>query len=633
MHIEWVGMTRQHYQTGRPGPIRAVVIHATAGRGPGDLGWLRKGGDERRPVSCHYYIDKAGRISQLVKDEDTAWHAGRSRWTIDGRVVENLNRFSVGIELENLNSGRDPYPEAQVAAAAALTRELVRRYDVPRSQLVRHLDISPGRKTDPAGFAWADFVARVYSEPLNADANHQARLRARMLDLAYRAAGAALPVGWPLFEAARRHELGMPVATITNETSVHGSAQDDRDRPIRLSGQPPLLVEAYARDLLYAPTVGPADEPAAPALARRLADTPPSALRDALLERLFSAADPVNGFQRDWAFHQYYLNHGDTLGVPIGPNHRITLGPHQTYVCQHFAFDSLCSPLGAWKTIYRLSELEGKQPGLDAAAATALRHALLDDLYRARHGRRYNPATLLARRSEARNLGAPLGRPEIITVGDDAYLLTPYARDVLACRLPALDWPLDQPIPADAAIVGLDELPETLLGRPPRVPRPLLRRLLQPRATLLGAPTAQPALLDLSPAARGRRRRPSPAPETVLIAATPGPAPVDLRDEATLARWHYYVDTAGAVYRLCDEIYLAGAAADDRAVVIAVEGDPAVAEPAQRAALSWLVRSLAAALSLAPESIQTLPVAKPAHHRDTESTEVPYITESNERKN
>lgn len=610
MNIAWIGMTRQHYQVGRPGPIRAIVIHATAGRGPGDLGWLRKGGDERRPVSCHYYIAKSGAISQLVKDEDTAWHAGRSRWTIDGRMAEQLNSVSIGIELENLNSGRDPYPAAQLAAAVALTRELVRRYDVPRGQLVRHLDISPGRKTDPAGLPWPAFVAQVYAGQGEAE-DQQIQLRAQMLDLAYRAAGAGLPAGWPLYEAARRHSLGMPVATIVGDGHAGGSAQDDRDRAVRLPGQPPLIVEVYARDLLYAPTAGPGDDPAAAGLARRLADAPPGALRDALLELLFSAADPVNGFQRSWAFHQHYLDHATEIGVPIGPSHRIALGPRQAFVCQHFAFDTLCTPAGAWRTVYRLSDLGHEQPGLELPVATALRRALLDDIYRARLGRRYDPATLLTRQAEDRSLGAPLGRPEIITVGEAAYLLTPYAGDVLACKLPALDWPLDQPLPDDAPVIGLADTAGglTLGGLLGGAPARLLRRLRAPRATLLGAPSPQPTVFDLSPGARGRRRRARPAPETVLIAPAPGPAPADLRDEAALARWHYYIDTAGAVYRLCDETCLAGAAPDDRAVVIAVEGDPGVAGPAQRAALSWLVRSLAAALTIPPHAVRALPAA------------------------
>lgn len=167
----FIGMTRARFTAGRPlGAPRVLVIHATAGSHPGDLAWLTRGGTDQLPISCHYYIDKQGGMVQLVRDEDSAWHCGAAAWTVDGRLVDGshsgvsaLNLLSLGIELSNSNTGRDPYPVAQVAAAVALSRALVARYDIPRAQLVRHLDISPGRKTDPAGLAWGLFQDAVYA--------------------------------------------------------------------------------------------------------------------------------------------------------------------------------------------------------------------------------------------------------------------------------------------------------------------------------------------------------------------------------------------------------------------------------------------------------------------------------------
>ena len=54
-----------------------LVIHATAGLMPGTLSWLT---NLKSGVSCHYLITKKGEIYQLVKDEDVAWHAGKSEW-------------------------------------------------------------------------------------------------------------------------------------------------------------------------------------------------------------------------------------------------------------------------------------------------------------------------------------------------------------------------------------------------------------------------------------------------------------------------------------------------------------------------------------------------------------------------
>ena len=162
VNVEWVGMTRPHFRAGRLAPISVLCIHATAGTN--SYGWLRQGGTPAAPISCHYLISKAGQIWQFVKDEDTAWHAGASKWR-GLEISGTLNPVSLGIELENRNTGADPYPDAQVRAAVELSRALVARYAIPRQNLVRHLDVSPGRKTDPRGFDFISFLEAVYAVP------------------------------------------------------------------------------------------------------------------------------------------------------------------------------------------------------------------------------------------------------------------------------------------------------------------------------------------------------------------------------------------------------------------------------------------------------------------------------------
>lgn len=129
-------------------------------------------------ASCHYLIGKDGRIVQLVREEDAAWHAGRSRWPgWDIRDPHEMSvavkRRSIGIELENLCGvrlrdkkgritgvhGPDPYPEAQIEALVWLYKDIASRY--PVMELTRHLDIAPGRKSDPAHFDWYGFLARL----------------------------------------------------------------------------------------------------------------------------------------------------------------------------------------------------------------------------------------------------------------------------------------------------------------------------------------------------------------------------------------------------------------------------------------------------------------------------------------
>lgn len=140
--------------------IVCVVIHATA------TGGLESPkahlcdpcpGHEADRVSAHYLIGRDGQIVHLVHESNIAWHAGESAWK--GR--SHVNQFSVGIEMVNTNDGKMEYPDAQLVAAAALTAAICRDYEVRLEDVVGHADIAPGRKTDPAGFPWADFRARL----------------------------------------------------------------------------------------------------------------------------------------------------------------------------------------------------------------------------------------------------------------------------------------------------------------------------------------------------------------------------------------------------------------------------------------------------------------------------------------
>ena len=87
MQINKVGVIGTPFEAGNASRVRMVVMHSTAGRAPGDYKWLRQGGAPGKRVSIHYYIDKAGAISQMVDDEKIAWQAGASTWTVDGKFI------------------------------------------------------------------------------------------------------------------------------------------------------------------------------------------------------------------------------------------------------------------------------------------------------------------------------------------------------------------------------------------------------------------------------------------------------------------------------------------------------------------------------------------------------------------
>lgn len=145
----------------RPGGIDAIVLHATAGALQPSLAWLC---NPSARVSAHYVIARDGQVFQLVREGMRAWHAGESLYA--GRV--DWNDFSIGIELENDNSGREPYPAPQRTSLTALLKDLATRRGIRRENMVTHAQIAQprGRKTDPAGLDVAAVLDAVYGQAM-----------------------------------------------------------------------------------------------------------------------------------------------------------------------------------------------------------------------------------------------------------------------------------------------------------------------------------------------------------------------------------------------------------------------------------------------------------------------------------
>lgn len=110
-------------------------------------------------VSCHYLIDEEGVVTQMVREADRAWHAGVSHWRGD----TDINSRSIGIEIQNPGHelGYHPFPQRQMDAVAALSRDIVSRYRMPPQHVLAHSDVAPLRKIDPGEqFDWAMLHAR-----------------------------------------------------------------------------------------------------------------------------------------------------------------------------------------------------------------------------------------------------------------------------------------------------------------------------------------------------------------------------------------------------------------------------------------------------------------------------------------
>ncbi|WP_276551438.1 N-acetylmuramoyl-L-alanine amidase [Erwinia mallotivora] len=146
--------------------VRFLVLHYTALDDEKSLKALTQGN-----VSAHYLIlqqpefkNNQPVVLQLVDENKRAWHAGVSNW--NGR--NNLNDSSVGIEIVNpgftddLDGQRSWYPfnPQQIAAVAALAKDIIHRYQIKPDNVLGHSDIAPLRKQDPGKlFPWEQLAA------------------------------------------------------------------------------------------------------------------------------------------------------------------------------------------------------------------------------------------------------------------------------------------------------------------------------------------------------------------------------------------------------------------------------------------------------------------------------------------
>lgn len=114
--------------------------------------------DPAARVSSHYLVFEDGRILQLVPESERAFHAGESSW----EGTRDINSRSIGIEIGNPghDEGCPEFPNAQIEAVIALSRDILSRWPITAFRVLAHSDVAPARKRDPGErFPWARLAA------------------------------------------------------------------------------------------------------------------------------------------------------------------------------------------------------------------------------------------------------------------------------------------------------------------------------------------------------------------------------------------------------------------------------------------------------------------------------------------
>ena len=131
-----------HYtEAGRtPKDVRWIIIHTTDGSAESAIKTFQ---DPTAHVSAHFVIDQDGKVSQLLKIEDIAYHAGNRAY----------NYRSIEIALKQ--KGSQKITEAQYKALAKLSRWIG---DIWGVSLSRPKGIAPANPEDGGGIIGHDQV-------------------------------------------------------------------------------------------------------------------------------------------------------------------------------------------------------------------------------------------------------------------------------------------------------------------------------------------------------------------------------------------------------------------------------------------------------------------------------------------
>jgi hypothetical protein len=143
-------------KSGTPGPRRTepagIVFHMTESRQapfePDENSALRRISQGlleyvRKKQAYHFVIDRFGQVYRIVRESDTANHAGNSVWADSAWLYLNLNASFIGVAFEASTENKQKrISDPQLHAARLLTDMLRATYHLPAANCVTHAQVS-----------------------------------------------------------------------------------------------------------------------------------------------------------------------------------------------------------------------------------------------------------------------------------------------------------------------------------------------------------------------------------------------------------------------------------------------------------------------------------------------------------
>jgi hypothetical protein len=148
---DWRPAYRGNYTNSGRGikQIDLIVIHIAQGSYSGTVSWFK---NRYSDVSAHYVVGERGKVTQCVRNEDIAWHAGNWRY----------NKRSIGIEHSGYASSPGAF-RGTYRTSAKLSAHLARRYNIPvdRKHFVLHRNVPGVNKPCPGRYFDYDTYLRL----------------------------------------------------------------------------------------------------------------------------------------------------------------------------------------------------------------------------------------------------------------------------------------------------------------------------------------------------------------------------------------------------------------------------------------------------------------------------------------
>lgn len=161
--MKFIACNRKNYSVGRSSKIKYIVIHYTANNGDTSKGNCSYFKNNVVGASAHYFVDE-NEVCQSVADSNTAWAVGAKHYR--HRYCRNGNSISIEMCSRKNSKGKYYIKEETVNRAIQLTKELMKKYNIPVENVLRHYDVTG--KNCPAPFVenkalWTNFKAKLGS--------------------------------------------------------------------------------------------------------------------------------------------------------------------------------------------------------------------------------------------------------------------------------------------------------------------------------------------------------------------------------------------------------------------------------------------------------------------------------------